>query len=104
MAGDNGVTYSGTYQNMKANYEPVSMSEEGIIQQRSSHRRRPWVIAGIVVLLGFAAFCYTQRPGAKTDSALSKSNLPVSKDSQGKLKLFDNNSKFFFHRTNVFFL
>lgn len=47
----------------------------------------------VIVVVGAVGFFSLSKPGAATDAAVAKAALPTSKS--GKLKLFDENSKFF---------
>jgi len=66
-------------------YQPIEGGPKGGISKK--------LICGaaVVVILGIAGFFLTSKPGAATDAAMAKANVPTAKD--GKIKLFDDQSK-----------
>ena len=72
-----------------ASYEPIGNGSGS----SSSGGSKKWLIGAVlVVVLGAIGFKVTNKtPGAATDAAVAKADLPKSKT--GKLKLFDSNRK-----------
>lgn len=66
-------------------YEPIN----GESRPASSKK---WIVgAVIVVLAGIFGYSAINKPGAATQAAVAKADLPMNKN--GKLKLFDEHSK-----------
>ena len=71
----------------KGEYTPIGGSAP------SGNGSKKWIIAVVVLaLVGCIGYGTMHKPGAATDKALAKADLPVSKT--GKLKLFDENSTY----------
>lgn len=71
-----------------ASYQPI----EGDATAKGGASKK-WVVGtAIVVIAGIVGYmALGSKPGAATDAAVAKADLPKSKT--GKLKLFDENSK-----------
>ena len=77
-----------SYQNGKSasGYQPIE-GEDGSPRRRGYMK---WAIAAVLIAVGIGGIVFwhkSQTPGAKTDAAVAKADLPKSKS--GKLKLFD---------------
>ena len=79
-----------SYQKDGVQYEPIATNANGD-ESRSSTKK--WVIGAVVavILLAIGKSTFYKTPGAATDAAVAKANLPKSKT--GKLKLFDEHRK-----------
>jgi hypothetical protein len=83
-----------SYQNSGngAKYEPIPIESNGR-GSSSSGGNKKWLLGAIlVVVLAAIGLVVTHKtPGASTDAAVAKADLPVSKT--GKLQLFDSHSE-----------
>jgi hypothetical protein len=84
---------AGSYQKdgSSTTYEPIQMGNGGGSSSRGKNKK--WLIGAVlVVVLGAIGLKVSSKtPGAATDAAVKKADLPKSKS--GKLKLFDSNSE-----------
>lgn len=79
-----------SYQKDGVQYEPIATNANG---GESGSSTKKWVIGAVVaiILLAIGKSTFYKTPGAATDAAVAKANLPKSKT--GKLKLFDEHRK-----------
>ena len=79
-----------SYQKEGVQYESIPTNSNG---GGSSNGTKKWVIGAVVavILLAIGKATFYKTPGAATDAAVAKANLPKSKS--GGLKLFDENRK-----------
>jgi hypothetical protein len=89
MAG-NGSSYQNSGNGAK--YEPIPIESNGS-DSSSSRGNKKWLLGAIVVVvLAAIGLMFTHKaPGASTDAAVAKADLPMSKT--GKLQLFDSHSE-----------
>ena len=86
----NGTSYQ--KDTSSANYEPIQMGNGG--GSSTGGKNKKWIVGFVlVVVLGAIGLKITSKPpGAATDAAVAKADLPKGKT--GKLKLFDNNREY----------
>lgn len=79
-----------SYQKDGVQYESIPTNASG---GASSNGTKKWIIGAVVavILLAVAKATFYKPPGAATNAAVEKANLPKSKT--GKLKLFDEHRK-----------
>lgn len=80
-----------SYQKDGVRYESIPTNASG---SGSGSSTKKWIVGAVVavILAAVGKSTFYKTPGAATDAAVAKANLPTSKT--GKLKLFDEHRKF----------
>jgi hypothetical protein len=89
--GSNGGTNGSSYQKDGIKYESIPIEEGGTSSQPGGNKKSIFLVI-IAVIIGAIGVSLHKSPGAATDAAVAKANLPKGKS--GKLKLFDEHSKY----------